>query len=107
MSYDKYMKQLKARIAKRETRTPRNLSNLKKKGKRLYLMLYLPTGAYIVWNEKNDEDSLIAPKRLTPEGLVEMFNSWSIYSQNYFVERNGIIRPVIAEHFERTELIYR
>jgi hypothetical protein len=106
MSYDKYMKQLKARIAKREAPTPRNLSNLKKKGKKLYRMLYLPTGSYIIWNEKDEEDSLIAPKRLTPESLVEMFNNWGIYSQNCFVERNGIIRPVIPQHFEREELNY-
>jgi hypothetical protein len=106
-NFNSYIKDLlEAREAKRKAYTPRNIDKLKAKGKRLYAILYLPTGEYLLWHEAWPATgyTVIVPRQLTEDKVAEICNSNSIWDFN---SKNSIILPAIPQHFEKVELIYR
>jgi hypothetical protein len=89
-----------------------NINKLKAKGKKLYALLYLPTGEFITWSD--DPDNIWIPRGYTPEALVERVNDPDIqgvmrqYNATWkLIKRNQIVLPSIPQHYEKVELNYR
>jgi len=92
-----------------------DINKLKAKGKKLYALLYLPTGEFITWSD--DPTNVWIPRNYTPEALVERVNDPEISSMPRnnrrfnstwkLIERNEIVLPSIPQHYEKVELNYR
>jgi hypothetical protein len=91
-----------------------DLKKLKGKGKRLYALLYIPTGEYIQWSD--DPTNITIPRNYTVEAMVERVNdpqrtsnpqSWKFTSAYEIIQRNEIVLPSIPQHYEKVELNYR
>lgn len=90
-----------------------DVSKLKAKGKKLYALLYIPTGELIVWSD--DPDNVWIPRNYTIEALVERINDPEVaalgpnrrFNATYkLIERNQIILPTIPGHYDKIELNY-
>jgi hypothetical protein len=96
------------------SKVPANLKKLKGKGKRLYALLYLPTGEYIQWSD--DPTDITIPRNYTVEAMVDRVNDklrtsdpgkWRFTSTYEVIQRNEIVLPSIPQHYEKVELNYR
>ena len=91
-----------------------NLNKLRAKGKKLYALLYLPTGEFITWS--NDENDIVIGRGYTAEAMAERVNDPDIQTLDWMqkkynstwrlIERNEITLPSIPQHYEKVELIY-
>lgn len=91
-----------------------DITKLKAKGKKLFALLYLPTGEFIVWSD--DPNNVWIPRSYTPEALVERVNDPEIqaiprsrrdwHPTWQLIERNEISLPSIPQHYEKVELNY-
>ena len=81
------------------------VQKLKLKNKKLYCLLYIPTGEYIKLSD-NDNDIIIPRNYSISEFVYHINASRREHYTIKMIDRNQIILPTIEEHFEKVEFPY-